>query len=115
MHLLFNQIITGFGILRELITDHGKNFQNKMMVELSLRLGYKQEHSSSYRPQENGQVEAMNKSLKSILQRAITQRKTNWKIMLYPSLWAYRTTVNTTTNFSSYRLVHVLESILSIE
>ena len=53
VHFVFNQIITQFGILRELVTDHGKHFQNKMMEELSLKLGYKQEHSSSYYPQAN--------------------------------------------------------------
>ena len=67
-HFVFNHIITRFGILKELVTDHGRHFQNNMMAELSLKLGYKQEHSSSYYPQVNGQVEAINKSLNSILQ-----------------------------------------------
>ena len=49
-HFMFNQIITRFGILKELVTDHGRHFQNKMMEELSSNLGYKQEHSSSYYP-----------------------------------------------------------------
>ena len=53
-HFVFNQIITRFGIPRDLVTDHGRKFQNKMMVELSSKLGYKQENSSSYYPQENG-------------------------------------------------------------
>ena len=67
-HFVFNQIITQFGIPKELVTDHGSHFQNRMMEELASKLGYKQEHSSSYYPQANGQVEAVNKSLKSILQ-----------------------------------------------
>ena len=53
-HFVFNQIITWFDIRRDLFTDHGKHFQNKMMEELSLNLGYKKEHSSSYYPQVNG-------------------------------------------------------------
>ena len=57
----------------------------------------------------------MNKSLKSILQRTIAQSKTNWHIMLYPSLWAYRTAVNTATNFSPYQLVHGVEFFLLVE
>ena len=67
-HFVFNQIITRFGIPKELVTDHGLHFQNHMIEELASKLGYKQEHSSSYYPQVNGQVEAVNKSLKSILQ-----------------------------------------------
>ena len=67
-HFVFNQIITQFGIPKELVTNHGLHFQNRMMEELASKLGYKQEHSSYYYPQANGQVEAVNKSLKSILQ-----------------------------------------------
>ena len=67
-HFIFNQIITQFEILKELVIDHGSHFQNCMMEEFASKLGYKQEHSSSYYPQVNGQVEVVNKSLKSILQ-----------------------------------------------
>ena len=114
-HFLFNQIITRFGILKELVIDHGRHFQNRMMEELASKLGYKQEHSSSYYPQANGQVGVVNKSLKSILQQTIVQSKTNWNIMLYPALWAYRTTVKNATSFSPYKLIHGEEPILLIE
>ena len=63
----------------------------------------------------NGRVEAVNKSLKSILQQTIAQSKTNWHIMLYSALWAYRTTVNIATGFSQYQLVHSVESVLPVE
>ena len=86
-----------------------------MMEELASKLGYKQEHSSSYYPQVNGQVEAVNKSLKYILQQTITQSKNNWHIMLYPSLWDYRMAINISTIFSPYFLVHGVESILPIQ
>ena len=57
----------------------------------------------------------MNKSLNSILQRTIAQIKTNWHIMLYPALWAYRTAVKTATGFPPYQLVHGVDSILPVE
>ena len=49
-HFIFNQIITRFGISKKLVTDHGSHFHNRMMEELASKLGYKQEHSSSYYP-----------------------------------------------------------------
>ena len=35
--------------------------------------------------------------------------------MLYPALWAYRTSVKTATRFPPFQLVHGVESILPIE
>jgi hypothetical protein len=47
---LFNQIISHFRISRDIITDHGSHFQNEMMKEIALKLGFKNGHSSPYYP-----------------------------------------------------------------
>ena len=49
------------------------------------------------------------------MQRTVAQSKTNWHIMLYPSLWAYQTVVNIANIFSPYQLVYGVESIFPIE
>ena len=38
---IFNQIIPHFGTPKEIFTDHGSHFQNKMMNELATMLGFK--------------------------------------------------------------------------
>jgi hypothetical protein len=88
-HFIYNHILSLFGILKNMFTDHGSHFHNKMMTELESKLGFKQDHSSSYYPHENGQVEALNKSLKSILKKKVRQSKSKYLVMLYPSLWEY--------------------------
>jgi hypothetical protein len=85
------------------------------MSDLMSNLGLRQEHSSPYYPQANGQVEAMNKSLKTILQRTINSAKSNWHLMLYSTLWAYRMSVMTATGFSPFQLVYGMEAVLPIE
>jgi hypothetical protein len=60
-------------------------------------------------------VEAVNKTLKTILQRTINSAKSNWHLMLYLTLWAYRTSVKTATSFSPFHLVYRLEAVLPIE
>ena len=86
-----------------------------MIYELDLKLGFQQEHLSPYYPQANGKVEVINKSLKTILQMKINQATSNWHIMLYPTLWAYRMSVNTTIGHIPFQLVYGLESIFPVE
>jgi transposase InsO family protein len=112
---LFNWIISRFNVPREIVTDHGSHFQNQMMTELTSNLGLQKEHSSPYYPQANGQVEAVNKTLKTILQRMINSAKSNWHLMLYSELWAYRMSIKTTTSFSPFQLIYGLEVVLPIE
>jgi hypothetical protein len=112
---VFNKITSKFRILSEIVTDHGSHFQNEMMEEIASKLGFKHGHSSPYYPQENGQVEAINKSLKTILHKIVSQSKSNWHIMLYHALWAYQTSVKTVIDFSPFQLVHGVDLILLIE
>jgi transposase InsO family protein len=112
---IFNQIIARLGIPKEIIIDHGSRFENKMMSELTSNLGLRQDHSSPYYPQVNGQVEAVNKSLKTILQRTINYAKSNYHLMLYSVLWDYRTYLKTATSFSPFHLIYGLEAVFSIE
>jgi hypothetical protein len=48
--LVFNQIVARFDIMKVIVTDHGSHFQNKMMSELTSKLGFKKEHLSPYYP-----------------------------------------------------------------
>ena len=104
-----------FGIPNEIFTGHGSHFQNSMMIELVTMLGFTQEHSSSFYLQENGQVEAVNKTLETILKCIINIAQSNWHIMLYPALWAYQTNVKTATGFSPFQLVHGVEAVTPVE
>jgi hypothetical protein len=67
---LFNQIIARFDVLREIFTNHGSHFQNRMMTELTSKLGLQQEHSSPYYP--------LRFSLKATLSWSMTKIRTPW-------------------------------------
>jgi hypothetical protein len=64
---VFNHIISLFGVPLQLVSDHGKHFENEIFLELSSRLGFSHRFASPYYPQSNGQVEAVNKILKTML------------------------------------------------
>eukprot|EP00253_Pinus_taeda_P017487 PITA_17487 len=112
---LFNHVISRVGVPQAIVTDHGKHFRNHMMKELTTQLGLKHDSSTPYYPQSNGQFEAINKILVTMLQRTIGMHKSNWHFMLFPALWAYRTSVKDATGFTPFQLVYGLEATLPIE
>jgi hypothetical protein len=86
-----------------------------MMSELTEKLGLLHENSTPYYPQANGQVEAINKVLTTMLRRMVGIHKSNWHTMLFSSLWAYQTSIKSSTRFTPFQLVYGIEAILSIE
>jgi len=66
-HFFFNHVISHFGIPKQLISDHRKHFEYEIFKELSSLLGFRDEFTSPYYPQANGQVEAFKKILKTML------------------------------------------------
>lgn len=86
-----------------------------MISELSAKLGFCHKNYSPYYPQANGQVEAINKVLKTMLQCMVGEQKIKWHLKLYSALWAYRIIVKTATGFSPFHLVYGLEVVLLVE
>ena len=99
---IFNHIIARFGVPQAIVTNHGSHFWHYMVAELISKLGLRHDNSTLYYPQANGQVEAMNKVLVTIFQRTIGIHKSNWHLMLFLALWAYRTLVKSATRFTPF-------------
>lgn len=112
---LFNHVISRFGVPQAIVIDHGSHFRHYMVVELTSKLGLRHDNSMPYYPQANGQVEAVNKVLITMLQCTIGMHKSNWHLMLFSALWAYRTSVKDVTRFTPFELVYSLEATLPIE
>ena len=47
---LFNHIIARLEIPRAIVINHGSHFKNKMMAELSIKLGFRHDNSTPYYP-----------------------------------------------------------------
>ena len=108
-------MITRLGVPQAIVTNHGSHFQNKMMSELSSKLDFHHHNSTPYYPQANGQVEAINKVLKTMLQRMVGQARSSWNLQFFFTLWDYSTTIQTSIRFTLFHLVYGLEATLPIE
>jgi hypothetical protein len=86
-----------------------------MMSESHAKLGFFHENSYPYYPQENGQVEAIDKVLKTMIQCMVGENKTSWQLQLFSALWAYHTSVKTANGFTPFQLVYGIEVVLPID
>jgi len=99
-------IIYRFGIPLTITTDQGSVFTGQRMVNFAENTGFKLLTSTPYYAQENGQVEAANKTLISIIKRKTKGKPKNWHEVLGEALWACRTYPKESTNTTPFRLTY---------
>ena len=107
-------IICRYGVPDRIITDNGSNLNGKDMKAICEKFRITHHHSTPYRPQMNGAVEAANKNLKKILQKT-TETYKDWHEKLPFALMGYRTSVRTSTGHSPFSLVYGSEAVVPVE
>ena len=98
--ILVNQYISRFGLVREIISDQGKQFESELFRELCTRLVIDKKRCSPGHPQNNGLVERFNKTLLDMLAKYVDSNQRNWDKYLPLVMLAYRSSVHDSTGFS---------------
>ncbi|XP_072062334.1 uncharacterized protein [Arachis hypogaea] len=108
-------VITRFGIPEVVISDNGTQFTDKKFMEFLSGLGIKQKFSSIEHPQTNGQVEAANKVVLLGLKKRLDNKKGSWADELPSVLWSYRTTEQSATGETPFRLTYGVDAVIPVE
>ncbi|XP_016195174.1 uncharacterized protein LOC107636162 [Arachis ipaensis] len=90
-------------------------FTDKKFVEFLAGLGIKQKFSSVEHPQTNGQVESANKVILLGLKKLLDNKKGAWADELASVLWSYRTTEQSATGETPFRLTYGVDAIIPVE
>ncbi|KAL5541209.1 hypothetical protein UlMin_042682 [Ulmus minor] len=112
---IWRNIICRFGIPHSLVSDNGTQFDSAGLKKLCLDLGIHKHFSSVAHPQSNGQVEAVNKTIKNNLERKLNGARGAWVDELPRVLWAYRTTCRTSTNETLFSMTYGTEAVVPTE
>ncbi|XP_072076892.1 uncharacterized protein [Arachis hypogaea] len=76
---------------------------------------WRQRFSSVEHSQTNGQVEAANKVILQCLKKRLDQKKGGWADELASVLWSYRTTPQSSTGETPFRLTYGVDAVISVE
>ncbi|XP_025661266.1 uncharacterized protein [Arachis hypogaea] len=112
---MWRQVITRFGIPEIVISDNGTQFTDKKFAEFLTNLGIKQKFSSVEHPQTNGQVESTNKVILQGLKKRLDSKKGAWADELASVLWSYRTTEQSSTGETPFRLTYGVDAVIPVE
>src|SRR3954451_532825 len=102
---LHSDIICHHGVPKEITSDRGTEFLNKLVEELERTYHIKHIKTTSYHPQGNGQTERTNQTVKNILSKICKEHKT-WDFYLDSALHAVRTIRQASTDYSPFELVY---------
>ena len=108
-------IICRFGILRSLVSNNGRQFDNPKFRDFCVELGIKNYYSSPAHPQSNGQAEVTIRTLKAALKTKLEDLNGKWVEYLPEVLWAYRTTCRSATQETPFALAFGIEIVDPVE
>ena len=101
---LIDRFILLHGAPERLITDNGTHFNNHLLRAITSSMNIPHAFSASYHPQTNGQVERFNATFAAQLAKYCDLERTDWDVYLPSIVYAYNTSVHSTTKFTPYEL-----------
>ncbi|XP_034199529.1 uncharacterized protein LOC117614741 [Prunus dulcis] len=114
-YFVWTHICCRFGIPYAIITDNGRQFDSELFRQFCTRLKINLFFASPAHPQSNGQVEAINKIVKKLLNRQLDKAKGAWPEKLPEALWAIRTSYRTSTGETPFSMAFGSEAVVPVE
>ena len=98
----FQNIVCRFGMPSVIHSDHGRDFENKVMQELCLLCGAHKTRTTPYHPESDGLVERFNITLLMMLAMFTCGNRDDWDDLLPAVMMAYRSSIHEATGNSPF-------------
>ena len=112
---MWKNIVCKFGVLKVLVSDNGRQFDNALFRDFCLHFGIQNYYSSPAHPQASGQVEIANRFLLKIIKTRLKGVKGVWPDELPRVLWAHRTTLRIPTGETPFKLAYGSDAVILAE
>ena len=98
------KLFSVMGLPDILHSDQGRNFESTLLQQTLEAFGTVKSHTTAYHPEGDGMVERFNRSLLQLL-RSYVENEADWERHLPLVLYAYRTSVHSSTGIEPYVLM----------
>ena len=105
-NLFINNIFKLHGVPQDIISDRDPRFISNFWKELCKLLGTKQNMSTPYHPETDGQSERMNRILEEMLRHYVASHQEDWHTYLPTCEFAINNAVQDSTRFSPFYLTY---------
>ncbi|UYV66747.1 hypothetical protein LAZ67_4002754 [Cordylochernes scorpioides] len=112
---LLEEVILKHGAPREIVMDRGRNFQSRLIQELTKNCHIKKKTTTAYHPQTNGLTERLNRTIADMLSMYMDLDQKNWDEMLPFITFAYNTARQESIGFTPFFLVHGREAKTTLD
>ena len=113
--LLVEHVVSRHGVPRELLSDRGAAFLSLLLRDVSKLMGLRKVNTTAYHPQGDGLVERFNRTLTDMLAKTVEKSGRNWDECLPYVLFAYRTSMQESTQESPFHLLYGRDPYLPSE
>ena len=96
-------------------SDQGRQFESKLVKEVCHVLQVEKSRTSPYHPQRDGLVEHYNRTLLDMLATSAKSNLNDWKRYIHAVCYAYNTSVQSSTGFTSHFLMFGREVRLPVD
>ncbi len=112
---LVEMFMLRLGVPRTIHSDQGKYFESRLFQEMCKLLQMNKTRTTPYNPQSDGLVERMNKTLISMLSVFVEDNQSNWDELLPYVMMTCRSSVQSSTGFTPYKMLFGAEITLPVD
>ncbi|GJZ43918.1 reverse transcriptase domain-containing protein [Tanacetum coccineum] len=112
---VWDSIVCRFGLLREIVSDNGKQFSDNSFKYWCEKSNITQRFASVKHSQSNGLVERANRSLGDRIKARLGEGNKNWIKELPHVLWAHRTMIKSSHGDTLFSLTYGTTAVIPAE